>query len=128
MSGATAPENPFTHIAWEDAQGRVVMKPREKEETLPLETRWVAFLNQPRGFGVASVMERLDTGWLLNASTKFAGEPHYFYRTLVYRGEQSTVPLTLAAGNHYAIRHWIYVFRSSSVDVVSSFWKALRSH
>lgn len=128
MSWATDPDNPFTHIAWEDAQGRVVVKARGKEEILPLETRWMAFLNEPRGFGVASVVERLSTGWLHNESAKFAGEPtHYFYRTLVYRGEQSTAPLTLTAGNRYAIRYWLYFFRSSNPAAVSSFSKTVRS-
>jgi hypothetical protein len=129
-SFAPGPENPFTHVAWEDAAGNVHVEAKGGERELPLNLRWQAFLNLSRGFGVAAVVERVEYGEspvLQNACSRFAGDPHYFYRVLV-----STPDAALTAiprGRRYFMRYRIYVFGTVSgrpAERVSRFYRSLQ--
>ena len=101
----TGAANPFTHIGWEDAAGNVVVRKKEKEETLPLGLRWMGFANEARRFSFAVVMDKLETSFLLKEASRFSGDPHYFHRILV--GAQATVP----KGSRYAARYRVIPFR-----------------
>ena len=124
---ATGAENPFSHLGWEDAAGSVSVRKKEKEETLPLDTHWMAFFGEARRFGFAAVIENLETEGapLAGPGAHFAGDPHYFYRTLINsgKGPLATVP----RGARYRTRYWIYAFRTEGatpLDAVSRFYRA----
>jgi hypothetical protein len=130
-SFAPGADDPFSHLGWEESGGRVVVKKREKEETLPLETRWLAFLSESKEFGFASVAEGFsvsDRAVLRNAAARFAGAPHYFYRVLISSENRALV--AVPAGTRCAIRYWLYCFKpgkgSTALEPVSRFWRALR--
>jgi hypothetical protein len=126
---ATGAENPFSHLGWEDAAGSVSVRKKEKEETLPLDTHWMAFFGEARRFGFAAVIENLETegGPLAGPSAHFAGDPHYFYRTLINSGKG---PLAgVPRGARYRTRYWIYAFRTegaTTLDAVSRFYRAVQ--
>jgi hypothetical protein len=129
-SFATGEENPFTHVAWEDAEGRVHTRRREAEMELPAGTRWQAFLNEPRAFGFASVVEAAENSpgaVLVQPCARFAGDPHYFYRILVHSAGPPLVEIP--KGTWYKTRYWLYYFRpeKGSPDAVSKFYRKLRS-
>jgi hypothetical protein len=127
---ATGAENPFSQLGWEDAAGSVSVRKKEKEETLPLDTRWMAFIGEARRFGFAAVTESLETegGPLAGPAARFAGDPHYFYRTLINaeKGPLVMVP----RGARYRTRYWIYAFRMEgaglSLEGVSRFYRAVQ--
>jgi hypothetical protein len=95
LSVAPDARNPFTHISWMTEDGQIQLLKREKKPILPLSTRWVAFFDERKKFGIASVASRITARGpssqdpvLSNPSLRFAGEPHYFYRAFVMpRGE-----------------------------------------
>ena len=112
-SFAPGPANPFTHVAWEDAKGNLVIRTRENAaEPLPLDIRWQAFLSATKRFGVAAVVERIESGAYPThgAAALFSGDPHYFYRVLVQAAGGALV--TLPAGARYSTRYWFYLFRA----------------
>lgn len=109
-SFAPEKENPFTAIAWEDARGRVTVKEKKTEEALPIDLRWMAFLNPERNLGFAAVVGQFEPGKsLLNPAARFAGDPHYFYLGLVLSPDQK--PALVPRGNRCRIRYWIYLFQ-----------------
>jgi len=118
ISVANGPENPFTHIAWEEAGGGIFVEKKEKEKALPFDCRWMGFLSEREKFGVASLVERFSAsgaagqpGLLLNAEAHFGGDPHYFYRTLINRGKEGPL-VSIPAGTRYSTRYWFYCFRA----------------
>ena len=127
---ATSAENPFSHLGWEDATGRVSVRKKEKEETLPLDTHWMAFIGEARRFGFAAVIESLETegGPLAGPAARFAGDPHYFYRTLINTEKGPLAGVQRSAS--YRTRYWIYVFRTEGetqpLEGVSRFYRAVQ--
>jgi len=120
-SFAPGADHPFTHIAWEDAAGEIHLKRREGEEVAALNVRWQAFLNLERRFGFAALVEKLDLGkspLLSNAVSRFAGDPHYFYRVLIANEEGNLV--TISRGQRYSIRYRIFCFRPESGNPVEA--------
>jgi hypothetical protein len=119
ISFAQDPETPFTHICWEDAAGRVFVEARGKEKSLPADSRWMGFVNEREKFGMASLVERFSAsdaagqpGLLLNPEAHFGGDPsHYFYRTLINRGQEGPL-VSIPAGTRYSTRYWFYYFRA----------------
>jgi hypothetical protein len=116
ISFANGPENPFTHIAWEEASGGIFIQKKEKEKALPFDCRWMAFLDEREKFGFASLVERFSasnaagqSGLLLNAEAHFGGDPHYFYRTLINRGKEGPL-VSIPSGTRYSTRYWLYCF------------------
>jgi len=119
ISFANGPENPFTHIAWEETSGRIFVEKKEKEKALPFDCRWMAFLNEREKFGFASLVERFSAsgaagqpGLLLNPEAHFGGDPHYFYRILISRGKEGPL-VSISAGTRYSTRYWLYCFRAA---------------
>ena len=127
---ATSAENPFSHLGWEDATGRVSVRKKEKEETLPLDTHWMAFIGEARRFGFAAVIESLETegGPLAGPAARFAGDPHYFCRTLINTEKGPLAGVQRSAS--YRTRYWIYVFRTEGetqpLEGVSRFYRAVQ--
>jgi hypothetical protein len=112
-SSAPGPGNPFTHVAWEDANGNTVVRTREQAAgPLPLDVRWQAFFSASKSFGFAAVVERLDTGGspLRSPASLFSGDPHYFSRVLL-QGPEGAL-LKVPVGARYFTRYWIYLFRA----------------
>jgi len=102
--------NPFTAMAWEDAGGRVTLRKKEREETLPLDLHWMAFLNGQRKYGFAAVVDRFEPGeYLLNPAARFAGDPHYFYLALV--ASPNRQPALVPRGNRCLVRYSIFLFQ-----------------
>ena len=131
-SFAPGPDNFFDHLAWEDRQGQVFLRKKEKEEVLPLDIRWQAFLSDARKFGFAAVVERLEMGngaVLHKEAARFAGDPHYFYRTLISSGDEPLV--TIPHGAHYAIRYRLYFFQPGigpqAAEPASTFGRTVRN-
>ena len=121
------PANPFTHLAWGDANGKTVVKRRQGEEVLPLATAWQAFISETKRFGFAAVVEHLDLGEspvLRNQATHFAGLPHYFYRALII-GAGPPLP-GVPRGTRYAIRYWLYCFRAEQAARTGELIEAFR--
>ncbi len=130
-SFAPGAENPFSHLAWEDAEGRVSIRKKEKEEVLPLETRWQAFFSESRRVGFAAVVERFETNeraLLKNVSARFAGDPHYFYRTLAYSEKGPLVKIP--RGARYSLRYRVFCFTPAegarAAEPVSALYRSLR--
>jgi hypothetical protein len=102
--------NPFTHIAWADAGGKVTVKKKEKTEDLPLDLRWMAFFNPEKRLGFAAIVERFEPGkFLWHPASRFAGDPHYFYRGTVLSPDQK--PVTVPRGNLCRMRYTIFLFQ-----------------
>jgi len=121
------PANPFTHVAWADANGKTAVKRRQGEEVLPLTTAWQAFISETKRFGFAAVVERLDLGEtpvLRNQATHFAGLPHYFYRALIIGPGPPLVEVP--RGSRYAIRYWLYCFRAEQAAQTGKLIEAFR--
>jgi hypothetical protein len=127
-SFATGAENPFTHLAWEDAEGNVTVRKREGEIELPADTRWQAYFHAGRGFGLASVVESFETSAhavLVGPCARFAGDPHYFYRILIHRADPPLV--RVPKGTWYKTRYWLYYFRPEhdAPGAVSRFYASI---
>ncbi len=126
-SFAPGAEYPFTHIAWEDAAGKIHLKSRAGEETAALDVRWQAFLNIKRRFGFAALVEKFDLGaspLLSNAASRFAGDPHYFYRALIANEEGNL--MTIPRGQRYSIRYTVHCFRPEGENPVEALSRQAR--
>lgn len=136
--------NPFTHMGWSGPGGRIVFSERVGNPRLPLDTDWVAFYSAKKGFGFASVMvdfsllgSGADRPALAHEGLCFGGEPHYFYRALIYPpgviGEGSPDPLVaVKKGAAYSIRYYLFFFESrgegvGALEPVVDFWRSVRS-
>lgn len=104
-SFAPGADNPFTHIGWEDAAGAVVVRKKEREETLPLRVRWMGFYSEAKRFSFAAVLDKLETSFLTAESARFSGDPHYFHRIL------AGAPATIPKGSRYKARYRLVMFR-----------------
>ncbi len=108
-SCAPGAENPFSHTAWEDANGNVTVRPKQREETLPFATRWTGFYSEAKRLVLAAVIDRMDASFLANESARFGGDPHYFYRVLV--GGGAAKKITVPRGSRYDVRYRLMCYR-----------------
>ena len=108
-SFAPGADNVFSHVGWEDAQGEVVVRKREREETLPLRIRWMGFYSEAGRFSFAAVMDKLEASMLAGECARFSGDPHYFYRVVV-AGEPGRLA-TIPKEARYEARYRVFCFR-----------------
>ena len=103
---APDPKNPFTNLVWENG-GQTLEAGRNENPDLPVDVRWLGFIQRPANYGFVSVLSALETSapaggpaLLLNPATRFSGTPaHYFWRALITNnsGEQGPA-VTIPAG------------------------------
>ncbi len=127
-SFAPGRENPFSHIGWQDEQGRIGWQKKDGELALPPGLRWMAFYSESRRFVFAAVIQSMQTGPLAEPASRFGGDPHYFYRVLIAapKGKMVTVP----AGSVYSTRYRIVCYRPSDpanpLEEAAAFSRAAR--
>jgi len=116
-------ENPFTHLVWMDAEGRLQVAEAESTPVLPFSTKGMGFYSQSKGTGFISVVDELimegpDGGAaILNQeSAHYAGDPHYFYYALIYSPQTDSETgerpwITVKRGTRYEMTYDLIFFR-----------------
>lgn len=122
-------ENPFTHLVWMDAEGRLQLTTAESAPVLPFSTRGIGFYSQSKRAGFISVIEALimegpDGGVapLSQESAHYAGDPHYFYYALIYppssdsQADRARPWITVERGTRYVMAYNLIFFRGRGTE------------